>query len=189
MNYKQLIWDYFLPKLGPIGTAGLMGNMQNESGLIPYRLQGDFTSSYTKSLQYTSDVDSGVKSRTQFMKDGLGYGLVQLTFYTRKAAYYDYCKTKKCSIGDLNAQLEYIEQELNGYGLISKLKNAKTILEASNLILFNYERPLDQSAKVQQLRANLGQTIYNECINSQTIPQQVNNSTIKKKLILTHTSV
>ena len=42
------------------------------------------------------------------------------------------------------------------------LKNAKSILEASNAVLLKFERPADQSTAVQNKRASYGQTYYDK---------------------------
>ena len=47
-EYNDYIWSEMYNFIGnEYGVAGLMGNLQAESGIIPYRLQGDFTTGYT----------------------------------------------------------------------------------------------------------------------------------------------
>ena len=54
---KETIWNLLLADIGnEIGVAALMGNLQAESGLIPYRVQGDFSSGYSESIAYTEKV-------------------------------------------------------------------------------------------------------------------------------------
>ena len=87
-GFEKQIWDYFLAKLGnAYGVAGLMGNLQAESGLCPYRVQGDFSTGWTESANYTARVDSGEISEDDFVNNGPGgggYGLAQWTFWSRK---------------------------------------------------------------------------------------------------------
>lgn len=86
MSNEQKIWSFLFGKIGnAYGVAGLMGNLNAESGLRANNLQN----SYEKSLgmsdeQYTTAVDNG--SYRNFAKDSAGYGLAQWTFHTRKAA-------------------------------------------------------------------------------------------------------
>ena len=47
---KEMIANAFNNK---IGACALMGNLQAESGNIPYRLQGDFNINYSKSILTT----------------------------------------------------------------------------------------------------------------------------------------
>lgn len=159
----EAIWNYLTGKgLNAYAVAGLMGNLYAESGLIPNNLQN----SYEKSLcmtddSYTAAVDKG--TYTNFVKDCAGYGLAQWTYYTRKQALLDFAKAECASIGSLTMQLNFLWKELQGYtGVMAVLKVAKTVLEASNVVLTQYERPADQSAAVQAKRAAYGQTYYDK---------------------------
>lgn len=159
----EAIWNYLTGKgLNAYAAAGLMGNLYAESGLIPNNLQN----SYEKSLcmtdeSYTAAVDKG--TYTNFVKDCAGYGLAQWTYYTRKQALLDFAKAAGASIGDLTMQLNFLWKELQGYtGVMAVLKAAKTVLEASNVVLTQYERPADQSAAVQAKRAVYGQVCYDK---------------------------
>ena len=158
----KAIWDFLIGKIGnPFGAAGLMGNLYAESALVPNNLQN----SYEKSLGYTDKaytdaVDAG--TYTKFSGDAAGYGLAQWTYHTRKAALLAYAKEQKASIGNLTMQLNFLMKELSeGYpGVLSTLKNAKTVLEASNAVLLKFERPADQSTTAQNRRASYGQKYY-----------------------------
>jgi LysM repeat protein len=46
--------------------------------------------------------------------------------------------------------------------VLSALKNATSILEASNVVLFKFENPYDKSVGVQDRRAKLGQGFYDK---------------------------
>lgn len=155
-----MIWDFFKQKsFNDYGVAGLMGNLYAESGLNPQNLQDSFQRKlgYTD-YTYTVAVDNG--HYKNFIKDSAGYGLAQWTYWSRKENLYNMAKKQKVSVGDLNLQLNFLYSELQSYKLIDKLKNAKSVLEASNVILFNFEKPADQSAKVQKLRAEYGEKYY-----------------------------
>ena len=143
-----------------------MGNLYAESGLNPKNLQN----SYEKKLgytdaQYTAAVDNG--KYKNFVKDSAGYGLAQWTYWSRKQALIDFCKTAGTSIGDLDMQLNFLWKELSdGYrGVINVLMNATSVIEASNTVLLQFERPADQSASVQLKRAEYGQAYYDKYAN------------------------
>lgn len=163
---SRYIWNYFSQKLGnDYGVAGLMGNLAAESGLHPDRLQGDIPYS-DKSVQYTQTVDNGTVSEYDFVHKGPGgggYGLAQWTYYSRKQNMYNKWKSNSSysSIGCVELGCDFLWDELNSYGLTDALKNAKSIKEASNVILLQFEKPADQGPSVQELRASMGQDIYN----------------------------
>ena len=163
MSVEQKIWSFFKDKgLNDMGIAGLMGNLRAESGLNPRNLQN----SYQKKLGHTDDsyteaVDNGAYHN--FINDSAGYGLAQWTFWSRKQGLYEYAKSVGKSIGDLDMQLEFIYKELSeGYkSVLEVLLSANSVVEASNVVLLQYEKPADQSESVQIKRAKLGMEYYN----------------------------
>ena len=84
MTVEQKIWDFFKQEgFSAEATAGIMGNLQKESGLKSNNLQD----SYNKKLglsdeEYTKRVDNGTYSN--FVHDAAGYGLAQWTFLSLK---------------------------------------------------------------------------------------------------------
>lgn len=165
MSNEQKIWSFLFGKIGnAYGVAGLMGNLNAESGLRANNLQN----SYEKSLgmtdeQYTTAVDNG--SYTNFTKDGAGYGLAQWTYHTRKAALLAYAKSVGASIGSLDMQLNFLYKELSeNYktSVLAVLKSAKSIREASDVVLTKFERPANQSEAVKIKRAGYGQTYFDK---------------------------
>lgn len=178
MNTKKDIWDGLMREINnEIGVAALMGNLQAESGLKPYRVQGDFTQGYSFSITYTNQVDSGSISEYDFVNNGPnggGYGLAQWTFHTRKQNLYNRKIQKGVSIGDLGLAIEFLLYELNTdySGVMSVLKSATTIREASDKVLFDFERPKDQSEEVQLQRERLGTVIYEELTGSSPTPHK-----------------
>lgn len=133
----QVIWTYLKNKgFSDCGTAGLMGNLYAESGLIPTNLQN----TYEKKLgmtdaQYTAAVDNG--TYTNFVKDSAGYGLAQWTYWSRKQNLLNYCKGNGKSIGDLSAQLDFLYKELTTSfpSVVKILKTTTSVQEASNVVL------------------------------------------------------
>ena len=164
--YAKAIWDKLNAKLGnKIGVAALMGNLQAESGLYPDRVQGDIPySDYSK--QYTARVDSGEISENDFVNNGPnggGYGLAQWTFYTRKQALYDMYKIGGyTSIGSVDLACDFLLRELErDYpNVYNALLWASSIRYASDIVLHDFENPADQSTSVEELRASMGQAIY-----------------------------
>lgn len=159
---EETIWNYLYGKLGnAYGTAGLMGNLYAESALKPTNLQNTYEQKlgYTDA-DYTAAVDNG--SYTNFIKDSAGYGLAQWTYWSRKQALLEFAQANGKSIGDLSLQLDFIWKELTeSYsGLLSTLKSATSVAEASTAVLKIYERPADQGESVQAKRASYGQTYF-----------------------------
>lgn len=163
---SKVIWDYLLEKIGnKYGVAGLMGNLEAESGLHSDRVQGDIPySSYSK--EYTAKVDSGAISEYDFVHNGPGgggYGLAQWTYSSRKQALYNMWKSGNyTSIGSLGLALDYLWKELTEdyAGVLSTLKSATSVREASDKVLHGFENPADQSASVEAKRAAMGQVWY-----------------------------
>ena len=161
---EEKIWNYLLSNIGnKFGTAGLMGNLYAESALQPNNMEN----AYEKKLgyndsSYTEAVDNG--TYTNFVHDACGYGLAQWTYYTRKQNLLNYAKAHNKSIGDVDMQLAFLIQELNvNYpGVMSTLKNATSIREASDKVLKHFENPADQSDKVKEQRATFGNNFYNK---------------------------
>lgn len=163
---SEKIWNFLLSKgLNEYGTAGLLGNLDCESGLKPNNLQdtGNTKLGMTDD-EYTKSVDNGTYTKEQFVYDGFGYSLPQWTWYQRKKNYYEYAKFKNKSVGDLETSLEYLYKELTeSYpSVLNTLKTATSVLEASNAVLLKFECPADQSASMQNKRAAYGQSYYNK---------------------------
>lgn len=165
---EKQIWDFLYSKIGnKYGVAGLMGNLYAESGLSPTNMENAYENRLGyNDTTYTNAVDAG--SYTNFVHDACGYGLAQWTYYSRKQGLLNYAKSKGVSIGNLNMQLEYLYQELQqSYpGVLNILKNAVSILQASNSVLFDFENPANQSTYVQNQRAEYGQTYYNKYVGT-----------------------
>ena len=156
------IWEVLYAKIGnPYGAAGLMGNLYAESGLQSNNLQNSYEESLGYSdASYTQAVDSG--SYTNFTSDSAGYGLAQWTVEDRKTPLLAFANERGCSIADLDMQLAFLCDELETKfpGVLSALKNAKSVREASDYVLFNFEAPLDQGETVQAQRAANGSVYY-----------------------------
>lgn len=164
---EQKIWNYLKAKgLNNYGCAGLMGNLSAESALQPNNLQNTYETRLGYSDDgYVSAVDRGIY--TNFIYDAAGFGLAQWTYWSRKKALYEYAKSKNKSIGDLEMQLDFLYKELSqSYpSVLTTLKNAKSVKEASNAVLLKFECPADQSVSAQNKRASYGQIYYDKYAN------------------------
>lgn len=163
-SYEDYVWASMYNFIGnEYGTAGLMGNLYAESGMIPYRLQGDFTSGYSRSIAYTNNVNSGLYTENQFVNDSKGYGLAQWTYYTRKQGLYDkFVNGGYSSIGDMALACAYLQDELSTTfaGVLAVLRSATSVREASDKVLHDFENPASQGPEVEAYRASLGQGYY-----------------------------
>lgn len=164
-NPANVIWNMMVNAgYTKIATAALIGNWDAESGLKSNNLQN----TYEKKLgmndkQYSDAVSNGKYTKDQFMRDSAGYGLAQWTYWSRKQAMYEFIvEQKRKRIDDLIEQINFALCELKtSYKtLITKLNNAKTVREASDLVLTQYEKPADQSETVKAKRASLSQKYY-----------------------------
>jgi hypothetical protein len=160
----KVMWNFFKSKgLNDYGIAGLMGNLQAESGLKPTNLQNTYENKLDMNdAEYTAAVDAG--TYTNFVKDSAGYGLAQWTYWSLKQEMLDYHKKAGKSIGDGKTQMEFLCHQLStSYKSVwQTLQSAGSVREASDAVLLKFERPADQSTKVQEKRAELGQKYYNQ---------------------------
>ncbi len=178
LSNEEIIWDFLKGKgLNDFAVAGLMGNLFAESGLRPNNLQN----TYEKKLgmtdaAYTKAVDDG--GYDNFVKDSAGYGLAQWTYYSRKQNLLDFAKEKGMSIGDLQMQLDFLWEELQKYkAVMDVLNTATSVREASDIVLFKYEAPADQSEKVQIKRTGFGQVYYDKYAKTTSVQPAPTNPT------------
>ena len=164
MSNARMIWDKLLGAgLTPAGAAGLMGNLQAESGLNPINLQN----SCEKKLgftdeSYTAAVDSGAYGG--FISDMAGYGLAQWTNLNRKQLLLYFARMGASSVGDLDIQMDYLIWELGKKfpAVWDKLRTTASVREASDCVLLKFERPANQSEANRARRAALGQGFYDQ---------------------------
>lgn len=144
MTNAQEIYSFLRGKgLTEAGALGLMGNLQAESGLFPCRLQGDYQDGFPMSKAYADRVDNGLLTVDRAAADGLGWGLAQWTYQPRKKALLLYCLGRSVSIGNLQAQLDFLVTELRKdyVGLNQYLCSTGDLYEATARVCKEYERP------------------------------------------------
>ena len=158
------IWDFFKAKgLSDYGIAGLMGNLYAESGLRSNTLErlcieryAELGINFTDEL-YTRSVDNGAISKDEFlhpMGKHYGYGLAQWTTESRKRGLYEYTEQQYASIGDLQAQCEYLFSELSTTfkNTLTVLKTAQDINSASDRVLLHFEAPKNAALQIETRR-------------------------------------
>ena len=174
---ESVIWNFFKDKgCTDYAVAGIMGNLYAESGLSQINLQNTGNSKLGMTdAEYTAAVDNG--TYINFIRDSQGYGLAQWTYWSRKQNMYNFIKKKGKSIGDLKSQLEFLYHELStDYKTqLDKINKATSVLEASNVILKEFERPANQGLNVQKKRADYGQNYYDK------FAKKISNGTVSEK--------
>ena len=142
------------------GAAGLLGNLYAESGVSPINVEDSMEYRVGGDLSYTNNVDSG--SYKNFNDDGVGYGIAQWTYSSRKKNLYNYAKQAGTSIGDLGMQLGFLLHELNSsYPSVMKtLTSTNSVKEASDIVLHKFENPKVQNSSVESRRAGYSQGYY-----------------------------
>lgn len=159
----EWMWNYFKTcGLNEYAVAGIMGNLYAESHLMSNNLQNTSEKKYgVNDNEYTQLVDNNLYSKEQFANDKAGYGLAQWTSAGRKKGLYEFLKAAGKSIGDFKGQSNYIWKEISSdKTLLNLLKTSSSVREASDVVLHRYERPADQSEKVEATRAGYGMTYY-----------------------------
>lgn len=136
----KIAFQYFIGRgLTPNQSAGIVGNLQAESG-----------------------VDPGIQEFTPISGRG-GFGIAQWTG-GRRVALESYAALNNEKLDSLQFQLDYLwDQELmKGYktSVLDPIKASSTIRQASDIILHDFEKPADQSVKVEEYRASLGQKVF-----------------------------
>lgn len=150
--YKELISAGMTPE----GACGVLGNMYAESTLKANIAQRGMTS--LTDAEYTAAADAGT---IDFVHDGVGYGLCQWTYYSRKQALLDYAKSCGTSVGDETMQVWFAIKELKSdySALWTLLCSTTDIGEAASKICTQYERPAVNNITY---RSNKAQEYYEQ---------------------------
>ena len=170
---EKAIWTFLSGKgLTAYAVAGLMGNLYAESALRSNNLQNSFERKLGMSDKgYTTAVNNG--SYKNFGDDRAGYGLAQWTWPARKKNLLIFAKAQGKSIDDLQMQLDFLWQELQGYSKsLAALKEGKSIKAVSDVILLDFEKPADKSNDVKNRRARFGKEIYDRQTSGKTQPAE-----------------
>ena len=133
------------------GTCGLMGNMQAESGMKSNIVQRGMTE--LSDEEYTA---AAAEWPVKFIHDGVGYGLCQWTYWSRKQALFNFAQERGASVGNEEMQVEFCISELkNDYpGLWALLCSVTDIYTAASEVCTVYERPAVNNITVRAGYAN-----------------------------------
>lgn len=171
-------WDLLMSYLGqnPYAVAGIMGNLQAESGITPINLEnkGNTALGMTDE-EYASRLENGEISKEDFVNDGYGFGIAQWTYPSRKKGLWDFAETHlpKEPITSLSLQVSYLLDELSRdyKGLNRTLVSATSVKEASDAFLLQFEKPKNQSEENLARRAELGQAFFDRFAPKPDIPE------------------
>lgn len=180
-NYaKAYIWYTLMEAIkNPYGVAGLMGNLFAESSLNPLCFTGANTANFMDGEDYAARINTGAYSKDQFAHDGIAFGLAQWQYYTRKEALYDFAKNR--GIGAIDVQVGFLLKELPAYKTVwNTLQTAKSVKEASDIVLEKYEKPSNQSDKIKELRAKYGEQYFQELYRQPSTSSKFVTTTIDR---------
>lgn len=156
MSYYQIIYNRLrYHGVTQAGALGVLGNFDCESNCEPFRKQGDFNPYRTISKAYVADVTSGKISRDSFARDGYGFGIYQLTYWTRKAGYWDFWKASGKALDDAELQVDYAVKEMaSDYpNLLAFLKATTDVFTATSRVCREFERPAVNNIDARYNRA------------------------------------
>ena len=156
---EKIVWK-FLKKEGltDAGAGGLMGNLQAESNMRSVVYENIYKPKFGSDQDYVDAVNNG--TYTKFVDDGVGFGLAQWTFSSRKEALLELCEGK---IGDLNCQLKYLMIELKNdfEEILAMLKTSTDLYACTIKVMTDFERTGEYEV-LNQFRYQLAKNIYNE---------------------------
>ena len=148
-NNAEQIWNYLKSQgFSDAGIAGIMGNLQQESGLRADNVQNHMG---YEDADYVAAIKSGAISRDEFIHDSRGFGIAQWTYHTRKAALYDTLGPQ--NIDSLAGQLSFMVNEM-GSDLTGQLKNATSVNDATDVFQYSYERAGKPNMENRRNQAN-----------------------------------
>lgn len=148
-NNAEQIWNYLKSQgFSDAGIAGIMGNLQQESGLRADNVQNHMG---YEDAEYVAGIKNGTISREDFINDSRGFGIAQWTYHTRKAALYDTLGPQ--NIDSLAGQLSFMVNEM-GDDLTNQLKNATSVNDATDVFQYTYERAGKPNMENRRNQAN-----------------------------------
>ena len=133
---EEVVWDYLKAAgYSDIQVAGIIGNLYQESGLNPARVESN----------------------------GEGIGLVQWSF-GRKQNLINYASSKGVDWSDLETQLEFLVDELDSKQFYQPYKdsfmNPYSVNEATEAFCFGFERPNKAKANLSFRREKAWEAYY-----------------------------
>lgn len=167
-------WAYFTgqKELSPEATAGIMGNLEAESGIDPHNMQNNAPLPDGPKLP-TEPGPDGTDVPHSAIRGKYGYGIAQWTSEGRQQGLIDYSESTQRTTGDMGLQLDYLWKELSSRyaGVLAELQTPGISLEdASYVFLSEFEIPepfTDRGTDAQRAaeaanRLAKARSIYNE---------------------------
>ena len=156
MNVQEYIYIECL-KVGMTkeGACALLANIQAESA---FRSNNVEDRSGIPDEVYTANVDNRSYSKEQFIRDELGYGIAQWTYFQRKEWMYDFLIGSGLSIGDLAGQVKFLFWEMQNHFN----KQWKLITTSNDLYTCTWEL-LDKWENPAEKKNNMNVRYQNAC--------------------------
>ena len=178
---QKQIWDTLMEDIkNPYGVAGVMGNLMSESSMNPICITGY---AGVTAAEYVANIKDGKMSLDQFIHDSVAFGLAQWRYWSRKESLIHFTGINR--IDDPIAQIRYLLWEIKTYKAVwDTLINAKSVQEASDVVMLKYEKPANTSDAIKQKRANYGQQFYDKFANPTPAPTKKYVRTTTDKVFL-----
>ena len=167
MSIEQ-IYKYFKSKgLTDAGVAGLLGNLDAESGIRANNMQNSYEKqlgltdiTYTAYMQYEIDENR----LGTFYNDKVGYGIAQWTFWSRKKELAEFSISVGHTIDSMQMQVGFLYKELTTKykHVLNVLKSSNDVKQCSDCVLTQFEKPLNQSEEVKAVRYKKSLNYYNK---------------------------
>ena len=144
------------------GIGGLMGNLQAESNMRSVVYENIYKPKFGSDQDYVDLVNNG--TYTNFANDGIGFGLAQWSFPSRKEGLLEFCYG---DIVNLNCQLQYlmIELENDFKEILAMLKTSTDLYACTIKVMTDFERSGDYSENLKKFRYQLAKNIYHDFID------------------------
>ena len=132
---EKIWWALQNKGYSKIATAAVLGYIDQQSGFnSEYLEDNDKVAMYTEE-SYTNAIDNGTYTREDFISDGARYGLAGWKDPIRKGRLYDYAKSLKTSISNLDMQIEFLLAEITGNESIA----SKELRDRDNYYVSDWE--------------------------------------------------
>ena len=175
VSNQEQIWVYLRGQgLSQPAVAGIMGNLEAESGYYPTNLEDSVNKKTGLSdAEFTAMVDNGTISRAEFSRSSTygvyggvnqgmyGYGLAQWTWYTLKEGLYDFAKAQGKSIGDLTMQLDYLLKTSRSLKKLAGYEQSTDVAAAARLFHKVYENSGSSEAMIAK-RVARAQAVFDK---------------------------
>ena len=151
MSELSILKAFVQAGMTPVGACAMGGNIQAESGFKSNIAQRGMTK--LSDEEYTAVFDCGDHS---IMQDGVGYGLCQWTYHTRKADLWNFARIVGKSVGDEDIQVQFCINELQSDypDLWRYLCETQDLSGATGRICTEYERPAINNIETRARYAN-----------------------------------